>query len=423
MLVVGSGGREHALAWKLAQSPSVERVYAQPGNAGIAGLASCVHGGMDAASVAKTAEDLGVDLTVIGPEAPLVDGVADELRARGLGVFGPSAAAARIEGSKAWAKQILGKAGAPTGRARWFGDAGEAIAFLDELSPPYVVKADGLAAGKGVTICDDRASAVAAIEDCLVNARFGDAGATVLVEEFLRGEELSVFCLTDGKTVVPLAEAQDFKRALDGDRGPNTGGMGAYSPVTHLPADTVARAVRDIFEPVVATMAAEGAPYQGLLYGGLMITDDGPQVIEFNCRFGDPETQVVLPRLDGDLAELMLATVEGELEGVKTTWRPESCVTVVLAAGGYPGSYETGKVISGLEALDGREDVIVFHAGTAEGPVTAGGRVLSVSALGRDLAEARARAYDAIDVIDFEGKQFRRDVAARAAERQGGSGP
>jgi len=419
LLVVGGGGREHALAWKLAQNPTVDKIFALPGNPGIADLAECLQADVnDAQTIGNLAEDLGIDLTVIGPEAPLVAGVADELESRGLAVFGPSKAAARIEGSKGWAKEILQKANAPTARARSFTDVAEATAFLDELSPPYVVKADGLAAGKGVYICEDRPAAVRALDDCLVVGRFGDAGSTVVVEEFLEGEELSLFCMSDGRTVLPLAPAQDFKRAHEGDTGPNTGGMGAYSPVPHMPSDVVERAMKEIFEPVVAQMEREGARFRGLLYGGLMITSDGPKVLEFNCRFGDPETQVVLPRLESDLAELMLACVEGNLSYYKPSWKPDACVTVVLASEGYPGEYETGKEIRGLDVVAAMKDVFVFHAGTKKRKrvVTAGGRVLAVSALGPDLAQARARAYDAVAAIDFRGKQFRSDIALGASK-------
>jgi phosphoribosylamine--glycine ligase len=419
LLVVGSGGREHALAWKLAQNPTVDKIFAVPGNPGIAELAECMQADpTDAETICNLAEDLGIDLTVIGPEAPLVAGIVDELESRGLPAFGPSKAAARIEGSKGWAKEILQKVNAPTARAQSFTDVADATSFLDELDPPYVVKADGLAAGKGVYICDDRAAAVRALEDCLVSGRFGEAGSTVVVEEFLEGEELSLFCMSDGRSVLPLAPAQDFKRAHEGDTGPNTGGMGAYSPVAQMPDDVVARAVKEIFEPVVAQMEREGARFRGLLYGGLMITADGPKVLEFNCRFGDPETQVVIPRLESDLAELMLACVEGNLSYYKPVWRQESCVTVVLASQGYPGDYETGKEIRGLDAVGDMKDVLVFHAGTKKRKrlVTAGGRVLAVSALGADLAQARARAYDAVATIDFRGKQFRTDVALKASQ-------
>ena len=419
ILIVGSGGREHALAWKLAQNPTVDKLFAVPGNAGIAEIAETFQADpSDAQTMGNLAEDLGIDLTVIGPEGPLVIGLADEFGSRGLPVFGPTQAAARIEGSKAWAKEIMEKAGVPTARARSFTEMSDAVAFLDELSAPYVIKADGLAAGKGVYICSDRAEAVRALEECLVTNRFGDAGATVVVEEFLEGEELSLFCMTDGRAVLPLAPAQDFKRAHDGDEGPNTGGMGAYSPVGHMPADVVGRAVKEIFEPVVHQLEHEGARFQGLLYGGLMVTKNGPMVLEFNCRFGDPETQAILPRLDSDLAELMLACVEGNLAPYVPRWRSEACVTVVLASGGYPGDHETGKEIKGLDDVAAMPDVFVFHAGTKKRRkiVTAGGRVLAVSALGADVAQARARAYDAVGAIDFKGKQFRTDIALRASQ-------
>jgi len=422
ILVVGGGGREHALTWKLAENPTVDKMFAVPGNAGIAEIAECMQTDpSDAETMANLTEDLGIDLTVIGPEGPLVAGLADELASRGLPVFGPTKAAARIEGSKAWAKDVMQKAGVPTARAKTFTDVATAKDFLGELAPPYVIKADGLAAGKGVYICADEEEAVRALEECLVSARFGEAGATVVVEEFLRGEELSLFCLTDGRAVLPLAPAQDFKRALDGDEGPNTGGMGAYSPVPHMRDDVVDRSVREIFEPVVRQLEREGARFQGLLYGGLMVTADGPKVLEFNCRFGDPETEVVLPRMDSDLAEPMLACAEGNLAPYAPRWRPEACVTVALASGGYPGDYETGKEIKGVERAASMPDVFVFHAGTKKRRklVTTGGRVLAVSALGADLAQARARAYDAVEAIEFKGKQFRTDIALRAAEMEG----
>lgn len=424
ILVIGGGGREHALVWKLAQNPTVDKMFAVPGNAGIAEVAECFEAEVeDAETLANLAEDLGIDLTVIGPEAPLVAGLADELESRGLAVLGPSRAAARIEGSKAWAKEILAKAGAPTARARAFTEPADAVSFLDEMEPPYVVKADGLAAGKGVAIAQERPDAVRAIEDCLVRGRFGEAGSTVVIEEFLRGEELSVFCLADGKTVLPLAEAQDFKRVFDDDRGPNTGGMGSYSPVRHLAADTVQRIVREIMRPVVGQMAKEGARYRGLLYAAVMVTEQGPKVFEFNCRFGDPETQAILPRLQSDLAELLLACVEGNLSDYKPIWSKQACVSVVLASGGYPGEYETGKEIRGLDAAGSLPGLRVFHAGTARRDgaiVSAGGRVMAVSALGATVAEARERAYDAAERITFEGKHCRRDIALRAAEREAG---
>ncbi|MBI4729276.1 MAG: phosphoribosylamine--glycine ligase [Acidobacteria bacterium] len=419
ILLLGGGGREHALAWKLAQNPSLDRLWAAPGNAGIEDIAQCEPlDPIDPEAVAAFAEKQGIDLVVVGPEAPLVAGIADELASRGVPCFGPTAAAARIEGSKAWAKEIMFRAGVPTARSATFEEVAPALAYLESLGEPCVVKADGLAAGKGVRICETRSDAAEAVRDCLERGAFGPAGRPVVVEEFLDGEELSVFCLTDGRSVLPLAEARDHKRALDGDRGPNTGGMGAYSPVPGT-SDVVKRAVREIFRPVVRTMDKEGARFVGLLYGGLMLTADGPKVLEFNCRFGDPETQAIIPRLRTDLAELLLASVEGNLRVYRPNWSPQACITVVLASGGYPGDYHTGLEISGLEAAATVEGVQVFHAGTARRDgrtVTAGGRVLAVSALGHDLAEARERAYDAAARIEFEGRHYRTDIAARAAE-------
>jgi phosphoribosylamine---glycine ligase len=414
VLIVGSGGREHALTWKLAQNPMVDKLFAVPGNPGMAAVAECLDASVDDhETLGNLAEDLGVDLVVIGPEAPLVAGAVDALSERGLKVFGPTRAAARIEGSKSFAKQILTTAGAPTASSQSFDDAPAAIAHLDSMEPPYVIAVDGLAAGKGVVIAADRAEAVSAIEDALVARRFGDAGARILIQEYLQGEEASLLCLTDGRDVLPLALAQDYKRIGDDDAGPNTGGMGAYSPVAHL--DITDRVVRDIAQPVVAAMAAEGAPFKGLLYTQVMVTAEGPKLIEFNCRFGDPETQVVLPRLASDLTELLLACVEGNLGHFTPSWRPQACVSVVLASGGYPGSYETGKPITGLDAASALDGVVVFHAGTATRDgrvVTNGGRVLNVSALGRDLAQARERAYEAAALIDFEGKYCRTDIAS-----------
>ena len=418
VLVVGGGGREHALAWKLAQSPTVDKVFAAPGNAGIGEVAECFPDvGADPAAVAGLAEQLGIELTVVGPEAPLVAGLADVLAERDLPVFGPSAAAARLEGSKSFAKEVMDRAHVPTARALVFRDEATALASLEMFAAPYVVKADGLAAGKGVTVAATLGEAAAAIRDAF-GGRFGKAGSTVLLEDHLTGEELSIFSVTDGEDVVPLAEAQDFKRAYDGDGGPNTGGMGAYSPVPRVASDIVERSVEEIFRPVVRTMARLGSPYRGLLYGGLMVTEDGPKVIEFNCRFGDPEAQAVLPRYEGDLAELLLACSQGSLGDIEPACRPDACVTVVLASGGYPGSYETGKPIGGLDDVASIRDVVVFHAGTARDGdriVTAGGRVVAVSALGGDIAAARALAYDAASRITFEGKQHRTDIAARAA--------
>jgi phosphoribosylamine--glycine ligase len=417
ILVVGGGGREHALAWKLAQNPTVDKMFAVPGNAGISDVAQCEPmSPTDVRAVADFAEGQGIDLTVVGPEAPLVAGIADELEARGLPVFGPSAAAARIESSKSWAKRVMAKAGVRTAAAAGFGALEEALAYLRRTGAPCVVKADGLAAGKGVVVCEDLATAEDAVRAFLERGAHGEAGRTVLIEEFLEGEELSVLCLTDGRSVLPLAESQDHKRLLDGDRGPNTGGMGAYSPVPRL-ASVVDKAVDEVFAPVVRTLAAEGAPYRGLLYGGLMITADGPRVLEFNCRFGDPEAQAVIPRLESDLAELLLACVEGNLAPYRPRWSAEACACVVMAARGYPEEAERGKEIAGLEDAARSGRVQVFHAGTAirgGKVVTSGGRVLGVSALGDGIAAARRGAYRAVDRISFDGMHYRTDIGARA---------
>lgn len=419
VLIVGGGGREHAIVWKLSHNPTVDRLFCAPGNAGIESLATCVPlDPTDVAAIVDLVERERVDFTVIGPEAPLVAGLVDRLEAQGHKAFGPSAAAARIEGSKAWAKQLCEKHGIPAPASRAFLDAGEAIAYLDALQPPYVVKADGLAAGKGVTIAETRAEAVAAIEDALVRRVFGAAGERVLVEEHLTGREVSALALTDGQTVIPLMLAQDFKRAHDGNAGPNTGGMGAYSPVPFVDAEMQSRLVEDVLNAAVRAMDAEGIRYRGVLYAGLMLTAAGPRVLEFNARFGDPETQAVLPRLTTDLGEALLACVEGNLRVYRLGWTPKACVTVVLASGGYPGEHRTGVPIQGLEAAAEVPDAMVFHAGTArrdDRVVTAGGRVLAVSALGDDLAAARDRAYEAASRISFEGMQYRTDIAKEAA--------
>ena len=420
LLVVGQGGREHALALKLAQNPTVERLFAAPGNAGLAEVATCVPiGAADVSGLADFAERQSIDLTVVGPEAPLVAGVADEFEARGLRVFGPSREAARIEGSKSWAKDLCERHGIPAPRSRSFTDFEAAREFLDEMEPPYVVKADGLAAGKGVTVAEDREAAVDALRACLVDRAFGDAGLRVLVEEFLAGREVSVIAVTDGRHVVPLPPAQDFKRVGEKDTGPNTGGMGAYSPVPWVDDETRATIGRDVLQRVVHALAEDGTPYRGALYAGLMQTAEGPKVLEFNCRFGDPETEAILPRLDSDLGEMLMASVEGNLSAHEPRWLPDACVTVVLASGGYPGPHETGFEIEGLDAARSLPGVFVFHAGSAgrDGRVlTAGGRVLAISALGPSVAAARERAYEACSKVSFEGMYCRGDIAADVPE-------
>ena len=418
--VLGGGGREHALIEALATHPDVERLYAVPGNAGTSARAVNVPGigASDAPALAALVESERIDLTVVGPEGPLVEGVADYFLDRGLAVFGPTAAAARIEGSKAFAKEVMAAAGVPTARSEVHSDPGDAVAALERFDPPWVIKADGLAAGKGVTVTAEPAGAKAAIEAALVGRVHGDAGARILLEEHLDGPEASVFALSDGRTVVPLAPARDYKRVADGDKGPNTGGMGAYSPLPDVPEALVDEIRRTILEPTVAELCARGIRYQGLLYAGLALTAAGPKVIEFNCRLGDPEAQVVLPRLASDLTELLWATAEGSLAGQKVAWDPRACVTVVLSSGGYPGSYRRGFEITGLDAAAAIPDVRLYHAGTvtdAAGTIqTAGGRVLAVTALGDDLAVARSRAYDAAELIHFEGVHYRRDIAGTA---------
>ena len=401
----------------------VDRLYAAPGNAGIASLATVVSLPVDDIdAIAEFVERESIDLTVVGPEAPLVTGLADELERRGLRVFGPNRAAARIEGSKAWARALCEKHGIPVPRSSEFDDVALAREFLAEMHPPYVVKVDGLAGGKGVTVTEDRALAERAVEDSLVHGTFGEAGRRVLIEEFLEGFEVSAMALADGKDVVPLAFAQDYKRVFDGDRGPNTGGMGSFSPVPAAGPDLEVEIFRTVLQRTAAALNAEGVPYRGVLYAGLMLTEEGPKVLEFNCRFGDPETQVVLPRLESDLGELLVACVEGNLKEVGLSWTDEACVGVVLASRGYPGRVMTGVPISGLDEAARGAGVQVFHAGTAsqDGKVlTAGGRVLTITAVGQDHDQARERAYEACARVHFEGMQYRRDIGELTRQKVG----
>jgi phosphoribosylamine--glycine ligase len=417
-LLLGSGGRESALAAALARAPSVSELVAAPGNPGIAQLAATHPADIERpAAVAELAARIGPDLVVVGPEAPLVAGVADTLSDAGYAVFGPRKNAARIEGSKAYAKSLMERAGIPTARHRVFTEVAPALASLDELGPPYVVKADGLAAGKGVVVTPDRSEAMAAIEERMVEGRFGAAGQTVVIEEFLDGPEVSLIALTDGRTVAPLPPAQDYKRAHDGDAGPNTGGMGSYSPVPACPESLARELAETVIAPLVEASAAAGAVYIGAIYAGLALTSTGPRVVEFNARFGDPETQALIPRLDCDLGNLLCACVTGELEGVEVEIKEEVCVSVVLASSGYPGPHRTGLPITGFDEVAALDGVDVFHAGTGfddDGIVTAGGRVLAVSAVDRTFSGARRRAYEAVGLISFEGACFRRDIALRA---------
>ncbi len=419
ILVLGGGGREHAIVHKLAQSPRSPEILAAPGNGGTAGLARTVTG-LDIASpeaVTAFARDAAVDLVVIGPELPLVAGVADSLEAAGIRVFGPGAAAARLEGSKEFAKQVMRAHGIPTAESEAFTELAPALAYLRRVGAPIVVKADGLAAGKGVTVAMHLVEAESAVRECL-SGRFGDAGATVVIEEYLTGQECSLLAFTDGATVVPMVPAQDHKRAFDGDTGPNTGGMGVYSPVPAVDASTLA-VMRDLLVRTVEGLAADGIAYRGVLYGGFILTADGPKVLEYNARFGDPETQVILPLMASDLLDVMLAVAEGRLADVEIAWRDEAAVSVVIASGGYPGDYETGAVISGIHEAEALPGVTVYHAGTSvrdsDGAlVTAGGRVLNVTAVAPMMAEARDRAYEAVGLISFPGAFHRGDIAVRA---------
>ncbi len=424
ILVVGGGGREHALCWAIAASPLCDKLYCAPGNAGIAQDAECVPiPPEETVALTDFCRDQGIDLVVIGPEGPLVLGLADRLAEAGIKAFGPSAAAARLEGSKGFMKDLCARHGIPTAAYRRFTDPASAKAYVRERGVPIVIKADGLAAGKGVTVATTVEEAERAIDAALRDGVFGLAGAELVIEEALQGEEASFFALVDGRMALPLAGAQDHKRAFDGDRGPNTGGMGAYSPAPVLTDAMSERVMREIVEPTVAAMAAEGHPYRGVLYAGLMITAEGPKVIEFNVRFGDPECQVLMLRLKSDLVPALLATCDGVLSSLDLRWHDDSALVVVLAAEGYPGSYRKGEVIGGLDALHDLNDVVVFHAGTARADdgtiVSNGGRVLGVTARGPDLAAAQRRAYEAVAQIDWPGEFHRTDIGWRALRRSG----
>lgn len=418
ILLLGSGGREHALLAKLAESPRAGKLYVAPGNGGMNSAAEPVELDIESpVAVADWAREHGVGLVVIGPEAPLVAGVADAVRSAGIPCFGPNGDAAQVEGSKKFAKQIMSRAGVPTAAYRTFTDEACCAEYVERTGAPIVIKADGLAAGKGVIVAKTTEEALDGVHECFSGV-FGDAGATVVVEETLEGPECSLLALTDGKTVVPLATAQDHKRALDGDKGPNTGGMGVYSPVPeHLVSAEELAAMVDIEQRVVAELASEGITYSGCLYGGFMLTKEGPKVLEFNARFGDPETQVVLPRMKADLVDVFLACDDGTLSEDMVSWDNDWAVSVVLTSAGYPGSYEKGKVITGIERAEELPGVTVYHAGTAlRGGelVTNGGRVLDVTAVAPTFEEARAQAYRACELIDFDGKTYRSDIGMRA---------
>ncbi len=417
VLLVGAGAREHALAWKLRQSPRLDQLIVAPGNAGTAAIAENVAvAANDIEGLARLARQRQVDLVLVGPEEPLARGLVDRLAVEGIAAFGPSKAAAEIESSKVFSKGLMARLGIPTAAFGTFDAFEEARAFIEAHAGPLVVKADGLAAGKGAVVTQTKDEALAALRSMLVEGIFGDSGHRVVIEERLRGREVSAHAFTDGRTVVPMPLSCDHKPIFDGDRGPNTGGMGAYSPPDWLDADTAAWIDQHVTEAAVRALLEEGRPYRGVLYPGLMITDDGPKVLEFNCRFGDPETQALLPRLKSDLLEVLWAVVNNRLDQVTVEWSDEACVGVVLASGGYPGAYETGFPIEGLDAVDA--DVQVFHAGTRRredgAVVTAGGRVLTVVATGATLAEAREKAYRNVERIRFQGVHYRRDIGPLA---------
>ena len=427
VLVIGNGGREHALAWKLAQSPRIERVLVAPGNAGTAREAKCENveiGVTDIDALLALAEREAVAFTVVGPEAPLVAGVVDAFRAAGRRCFGPTAKAAQLEGSKSFAKDFMQRHGIPTAAYGSFEDETAALEFIATHGAPIVVKADGLAAGKGVILAQTEDEARAAVHDMLAGNAFGEAGNRVVIEEFLRGEEASFICMVDGEHVLPLASSQDHTARDNGDRGPNTGGMGAYSPAPVVTNALHERILREVIEPTVQGMAADGERYTGFLYAGVMVDAAGnPKVLEFNCRFGDPETQPILSRLDSDLGELVEAALEGRLDQVRAEWDARVALGVVLAAGGYPGTYRKGDAITGLEAVERDPDAHVFHAGTAQGEdgtiVTAGGRVLCVVGLGEDVKAAQKKAYAAVQQIHFDDIYCRTDIGYRAVAREG----
>ena len=417
ILILGGGGREHALAWAMMQNPKCDKLIVAPGNAGIAQIATCATlDTEDGAAVVNFAEAEAIDLVIVGPEAPLAAGVADRLRDAGLLVFGPSAAAARLEASKAFTKEICDAANAPTAAYGHFTDARAAKAHVRAQGAPIVVKADGLAAGKGVIIAETVAEAEAAIDD-MFGGSFGEAGAEVVIEEFMTGEEASFFVLCDGEEVLPIGTAQDHKRVGEGDTGPNTGGMGAYSPAPVLTDEIAERAMREIIRPTMTEMARRGTPYQGVLYAGLMIKDGAPRLVEYNVRFGDPECQVLMMRLGAQALDLIHAAADGRLSEARVNWAEDHAMTVVMAAKGYPGSYEKGSIISGLDAVAEDSFHMVFHAGTKQqdGRITAsGGRVLNATARGATLAEARDRAYALVDSIDWPEGFCRRDIGWRA---------
>lgn len=420
VLVVGSGGREHCLAWKLAQSSLVDKLYCAPGNGGTSLLAENIDiSATDINRLLKFAETEKIDLTVVGPEAPLVEGIVDRFQEKGLKIFGPSQELAQLEGSKVFAKRIMKKFGLPTADFEVFDNSQEAKKYAESKGAPIVVKADGLAAGKGVIVCNSVEEAREAIDLIMVEKKFGKAGERVVLEECLTGEEVSILIFTDGETIVPLVPSQDHKPIYDGDKGPNTGGMGAYAPTPLVNDDIFNNIITTIFEPLIEGLKKEGKVYKGMLYGGLMIKDNQPFVLEFNVRFGDPETQAILPKLRSDLVFVMLQTIDAKLKKVKLEWDERFCLCTVLASGGYPGSYEKGKEITGLDTLKEMKDVFVFHAGTKRETnlLTNGGRVLNIVGLGQSLQEAQKKVYRAIENVHFEKMYYRHDIGSRALSK------
>ncbi|OXM13963.1 phosphoribosylamine--glycine ligase [Paenibacillus herberti] len=419
ILVIGGGGREHAIVWSLAKSEKVEELLCAPGNAGIAELAECVPIAVDRfAELVQLAKDRRIDLVVVGPDDPLAAGIVDEFEAAGIPAFGPDRKAAEIEGSKIFMKNLLRKYNIPTARYESFTDFEQALAYLRSQPMPIVVKADGLAAGKGVTVAATLEEAEEALRGMMLGGVFGASGSQVVIEEFMTGQEMSILAFVDGETVRAMVPAQDHKTIFDGDKGPNTGGMGTYSPLPHISQALVDDAIVNIIEPTARAMVSEGRPFRGFLFAGLMLTPDGVKTVEFNARMGDPETQVVLPRLDTDLLDIIMAAMEGRLADIEIKWNDEAAVCVIVASEGYPGSYPKGRPISGLEAAKA-QGALVFHAGTAlkdGGLVTNGGRVLGIVGLGGDISEARAKAYEAVSAISFEGMQCRTDIALKALQ-------
>ncbi|KRE22812.1 phosphoribosylamine--glycine ligase [Paenibacillus sp. Soil522] len=417
ILVVGGGGREHAIVWSLKKSEKVKEIFCAPGNAGIAQLAECVPIAVsEFDELIRFAKEASVDLVFVGPDDPLADGIVDAFEAAGIQAYGPRKNAAEIEGSKIFMKNLLKKYDIPTAKYETFTDYEAASAYLREQSAPIVIKADGLAAGKGVTVAATLEEAEQALREMMVDKVFGQAGSQIVIEECLVGQEMSILAFVDGETVRAMVPAQDHKPIFDGDKGPNTGGMGTYTPLPHIDQAIIDESIQNIIIPTAKAMVSEGRPFRGVLFAGLMITKDGPKTIEFNARMGDPETQVVLPRLQTDLVDIVLASLGGNLDQLDIQWSDEAAVCVVVASEGYPASYPKGRVITGLAEAEA-QGALVFHAGTAEKDgqfVTNGGRVLGIVGRGRDIAEARARAYEAVSVIDFEGKQNRTDIAAKA---------